>query len=103
MTDITENQAQSPELVGGLDNILKNGAQRLLAQAIEPEVNVLLAQHSELEIDGGKRAVVRNGDLPERAIQTGLGQVNVRIPKVRPLYHYQQSVTTLPMISDTEH
>ena len=63
--------------------MLKNGAQRLLAQAIEAEVDTLLAQHSELELAGGKRAVVRNGYLPERAIQTGLGQVNVRVPKVR--------------------
>jgi len=83
MTDTTENQAQSPEFVISLDDILKNGAQRLLAQAIEAEVDTLLAQHSELELSGGKRAVVRNGYLPERAIQTGLGQVNVRVPKVR--------------------
>lgn len=83
MTDTTENQVQSPEFVSGLDDMLKNGAQRLLAQAIEAEVDALLAQHSELELAGGKRAVVRNGYLPERAIQTGLGQVNVRVPKVR--------------------
>ena len=83
MADITENQTLSPEFGGGLDDVLKNGAQRLLVQAIEAEVNVLLLQHSELKIESGKRAVVRNDYLPERAIQTGLGQVNICVPKVR--------------------
>ena len=31
----------------------------------------------------GKRAVVRNGYLPERMIQTGLGDIAIKVPKVR--------------------
>lgn len=82
MLDTTKNLVQSPEFAGSLNAILQIGAQRLLAQAIEAEVDGLLTQHSSLEV-GGKRAVVRNGYLPERTIQTGLGDVNVRVPKVR--------------------
>ncbi len=42
----------------------------------------LLAQYAGQTVDG-KRAVVRNGYLPERTIQTGLGDVPVKVPKVR--------------------
>jgi len=65
-----------------LNELLKEGARQLLAQAIEAEVAELLAQHAGLTV-GGKRAVVRNGYLPERTIQTGLGDVPVKVPKVR--------------------
>jgi transposase-like protein len=54
----------------------------LLAQAIEAEVQALLAQFETLEVNG-KQAVVRNGHLPERTIQTGLGDIPVKVPKVR--------------------
>ena len=41
-----------------------------------------LAQYRDLKVDG-KQAVVRNGYLPERTIQTGLGDIPVKVPKVR--------------------
>ena len=50
-----------------LHEILQRGARELLAKAVEAEVNELLAQYSALEIDG-KKAVIRNGHLPERTI-----------------------------------
>lgn len=65
-----------------LNELLKQGAQQLLAQAIEAEVQALLEQFASLQIDG-KQAVVRNGHLPERTLQTGLGDITVKVPKVR--------------------
>jgi len=54
-----------------------------LAQAIEVEVESFLASYSDLKAGNGLQAVVRNGHLPERTIQTGLGEVKVKVPKVR--------------------
>ena len=68
--------------VDTLSELLKEGARQLLAQAIEAEVAELLAQYAGQTVDG-KRAVVRNGYLPERTLQTGLGDVPVKVPKVR--------------------
>ena len=65
-----------------LNEILQRGARELLAKAVEAELNALLTQYSTLKVDG-KKAVVRNGHLPERTIQTGLGDIPVKVPKVR--------------------
>jgi transposase-like protein len=65
-----------------LNEVLKQGAQQLLSQAIEAEVQSLLANFADLHV-AGKQAVVRNGHLPERKVQTGLGEIAVKVPKVR--------------------
>ena len=65
-----------------MGELLKVGARQLLAQAVEAELAELLAQHADRRVDG-RQAVVRNGYLPDRTIQTGLGEVSVKIPKVR--------------------
>ena len=51
-------------------------------QAIEAEVAELLAQYAGQTV-GRKRAVIHNGYLPERTLQTGLGDVPIKVPKVR--------------------
>lgn len=66
-----------------LSDILRSGARQLLAQAIEAEVQAHLAQHACERLQDGRAAVVRNGYLPERPIQTGIGDIAVQIPKVR--------------------
>lgn len=66
-----------------LTELLRSGARQLLQQAIEAEVQVLLAAHSGRTLEDGRAGVVRNGHLPEREIQTGIGAVTVKIPKVR--------------------
>ena len=63
--------------------VLREGARRMLMQAIEAEVEAFLAAHAELTDDWGRRRVVRNGHAPERQIQTGIGPVEVRRPRVR--------------------
>jgi len=66
-----------------LTALLRKGARQLIEQAVEAEVRVLLGQYHDQRTEDGKAAVVRNGYLPERHVQTGLGPVSVRIPKVR--------------------
>ena len=64
-------------------SVLREGARRMLMQAIEAEVEAFLAAHAGLTDGQGRRRLVRNGHAPERAIQTGIGPVEVRRPKVR--------------------
>jgi putative transposase len=66
-----------------LTEVLRQGAQRLLAQAIEAEIAVLLAQYAGRHDAQGRQAVVRNGYLPEREVRTGIGAVGVKVPRVR--------------------
>lgn len=55
-----------------LTDILRSGAQQLLAQAIEAEVAEWIEAHQHLTDEAGDRQVVRNGRLPKRTILTGL-------------------------------
>lgn len=66
-----------------LTEVLRTGARQLLSQAVEAEVASFLEAHGALVDDAGRRRVVRNGYLPERAIQTGIGPLRVRQPRVR--------------------
>lgn len=65
-----------------LTPILREGAQRMLAQAIEAEVDEYIDRHAGLQDAGGHRLVVRNGHKDEREIQTGIGPLTVRQPRV---------------------
>jgi len=65
------------------NELLRSGARKLIGPAIEAELKEMLSQYTGEGIDSGRAAVVRNGYLPERAIQTGLGPVTLKIPKVR--------------------
>jgi transposase-like protein len=66
-----------------LTELLRAGAQKLICQAVEGELEELLARHAERRTADGHAGVVRNGYLPERELQTGVGPVTVRVPKVR--------------------
>ena len=66
-----------------LMGLLRSGARQLIQQAVEIELQTFLAQYSDRVTDEGHSAVVRNGYLPERPLQTGIGPVTVKIPKVR--------------------
>jgi len=72
-----------PEVKDVLSEVLRQGAQQLLSQAIEAEVAGWLEQHQSCLDAEGRRQVVRNGHLPERTITTGIGQVEVKQPRVR--------------------
>ncbi len=66
-----------------MTEILREGAQRRLAQAIQEEVEAWVAERAELCDSNGRHLVVRNGYLPERKIATGVGEVAVTQPRVR--------------------
>ena len=66
-----------------MTSVLRSGARRLLAQAVEMEVTAFIAAHGDLEDDAGRRRVVRHGHHRERQVQTGIGPVAVRCPRVR--------------------
>ena len=66
-----------------LTELLRDGARKLIAQAVEAELQSFLEDQAHKRTEGGQKAIVRNGYLPEREIQTGVGTVVVRVPKVR--------------------
>lgn len=66
-----------------LTALLRKGARELIHKAVESELEIFLQQFSDRKTSDGCAAVVRNGYLPERSIQTGIGPVKVKIPKVR--------------------
>ena len=65
-----------------LHEILRQGAQKLLAEAIEADVAEWIEQHLHVTDEQGRRQVVRNGHLPERKIVTGVGEVALEQPRV---------------------
>ena len=66
-----------------LTDRLCKGARELLQAAIEAERDAFLAQFANQRTSDGHSAVVRDGYHPERAVQTGIGPVTVKVPKVR--------------------
>lgn len=70
-------------IVDPLTDLLRVGAEKLIYQAVEAELQEQLARYSDRRTEDGRAGVVRNGFLPARELQTNLGPVTVRIPKVR--------------------
>ena len=66
-----------------LTEIARDGARQMLVAALEVEVEAFIASHQELIADDGRRRVVRNGHLPKRPVQTGIGAIEVEVPRVR--------------------
>jgi len=66
-----------------LTEFLRDSAQQMLKVAIEEEVNSFIEMHKSKHLTNGCQQVVRNGYLPKRKIQTGIGDVEVKMPRVR--------------------
>lgn len=66
-----------------LTQVLREGARKMLAVALEAEVEAFLQGYAHLTNAQGHREVVRNGYLPEREIQTGIGAMEVKVPRVK--------------------
>jgi len=84
MQEVTTTSVPLPssEAKDVLTEILREGAQTLLVQAIEAEVADWIDRHAPLTDEMGHRLVVRNGRLPKREITTGVGQVEIEQPRV---------------------
>jgi putative transposase len=78
---VVDEQARA-ELTTDLDELFREGARRMLAAALEAEVEAYIAAHAELVDEHGHRLVVRNGRAPARTLTTGVGQVEVVRPRV---------------------
>jgi len=84
MSESSAAQFVTPEDVEDpLTEVLRDGARRLIQQAVEAEFAELLEQHADERDERGRAAVVRNGHLPEREVLSGIGPVAVRVPKAR--------------------
>jgi putative transposase len=77
----SENQAAQKNSL--LEEIIREGARKVLQAAIEHEVGAYIDMFKELKDETGKRMVVRHGFLPERDLLTGLGPLSVKQPRVR--------------------
>ncbi len=74
---------QPNEIDDPLTAVLRAGARRLLAQAIEAEADAFLAAMKGERLPDGRERVVRHGHGPERQVQTGIGSVAVQRIKLR--------------------
>ena len=79
----------TPETMGTLEAIVREGARKMLQAALEAEIEEHLSRFKNLVDKDGKRVVVRNGVMPERTVLTGAGPLPVRRPRVddRVLLH----------------
>jgi len=85
-SNVVSIQTQASVVAEGrthLEQLLREGAQRMLQKAIENEVQEFVQAHAGLRTDDDRQAVVRNGSLPSRQIVTGLGSLEVQQPRVR--------------------
>lgn len=74
---------QSGSFEDPLTEIAREGARQMLATALEAEVEAFLGQFAEERLPDGRQRIVRHGYGPEREIQTGIGGLEIRRPKVR--------------------
>ncbi len=81
LTVVTDDDARA-ELTAGLDEIVREGARRMLAAALEAEVDAYIeAMAGELD-ERGRRRVVRNGHAEARTITTAAGGIEIEAPRV---------------------
>ena len=75
--------ATPAEVSDPLTELLRTGARQLIEAVVSAEFQEYLSAFGSEELPDGRQRVVRNGHLPERQILTGLGEVEVRVPKAR--------------------
>jgi len=76
-------EKQAAEKDNLLEEIIREGARKLLQAAVEQEVTAYIEMFKDVRDDRGRRAVVRHGFLPERSLLTGIGPLSVKQPRVR--------------------
>ena len=84
MSNTTVVPLRQPDAVNDpLTAVLRDGAPRLLAQAVEAEADAFLTSMQDARLADGRERIVRHGHGPERVIQTGIGPVEVQRVKLR--------------------
>jgi transposase-like protein len=82
MLSVVTTKQEHDELHADLDQLVREGARRMLAAALEAEVDAYLAVHAAERDERGRRLVVRNGHAREREVTTAAGAIPVRAPRV---------------------
>jgi putative transposase len=82
MLSVVADEQARAELHADLDQLARAGARRMLAAALEAEVDDYLAAYTAERDEGGRRLVVRNGHAREREVTTVAGSIPVRAPRV---------------------
>jgi transposase-like protein len=82
MLSVIADEAAQAELHTDLDGLAREGARRMLAAALEAEVDAYLAAFGAERDEGGRRLVVRNGHARQRVVATVAGAIPVRAPRV---------------------
>jgi transposase-like protein len=75
-------QDRIEEVEDVLTDLCRKGAREMLATALNAEVEAYLVQHAGIRDENNRRSIVRNGYMPERSLQTGLGNIKIRQPRV---------------------
>ena len=78
--------------------ILRDGARKLIEQAIHAELVTLMDAFSGEKLEDGRARLVRHGHLPEREVMTGIGPVPVKVPRVRDRGAGEGNITFTPSI-----
>jgi putative transposase len=74
---------QSESIADPLTELAREGARRMLVEALKAEADAFVASFVDEQLEDGRQRIVRHGFGPERKIQTGIGALDVQLPKVR--------------------
>ncbi|MDE0540427.1 MAG: hypothetical protein OXH94_17060 [Rhodospirillales bacterium] len=83
MREDTTIPLRNPAYRNGLSELVREGAQRIIRQAVEAELEAFLEGYAADRDAPGRRAVAPGGCLPSRAVLTGVGPARVRVPRTR--------------------
>ena len=81
--NLIEFKAPEVKIEDELTAIAREGARKMLQAALEAEIEEHLSAHSHLRTHEGRQRVVRNGHLPSRSVTTGIGPVELSVPRAR--------------------
>jgi len=93
--DTTFSEALRDEIHLSLDELARRGAQRMLATALQAEVDEYIQRHGSEQDENNHALVVRNGRSRERTIQCGAGELKIQAPRVhdkRPGFKFSSSI-----------
>ncbi|MGI8520930.1 MAG: transposase, partial [Actinomycetota bacterium] len=82
MLRVVQDEAERAEFAGILDEIVRDGARRMLAVALEAEVDAYVTAAKGERDDNGRALVTRNGKARARSVVTGAGALEIRSPRV---------------------
>ena len=97
-TTITQLPDPSGFTSDGFTAVIRDGARKLIEQAIQAELATLMAAFSKEKLADGRSRLVRHGHLPEREVMTGIGPVAVKVPRVRDRAAGGDRITFTPSI-----